>query len=163
MKKIQILLSIPFLLFILLIFFIYIYNVQGKENENAQISPGKLINDEIAPDSDLILTGIKLSKKDLPNKIIASSDNFIKSFVKNEDIDKNFKFGKIIIYNNSEKNSKEYHIIYNYQIISYRENGKRTKSIYPIKIKLDENGNILDQHEPLEKYNRLKVEQVQND
>lgn len=111
-------------------------------------------------ETNLILRDIKKFREDLPEEVINSSDNFIESFVDKKDLNNNFKFRKGLIFYDSGEDLLRYFVVYSFQINYYRENGKRTRVVYPFRIELDETGNVIDKIQPKEKYNNLKLTEI---
>ncbi len=128
-------------------------------NETINESIGNLTDETCKEEKgiNLISGGIKISKNEIPEKIINSSDDFIKSFIDKNDFNKNLRFGRVVVLNNSIKNTKEYLLVYYLQIEYLRETGKKVRSIYPINIRLDEDGIVIDKVEPMGRYNYLKT------
>jgi hypothetical protein len=94
-------------------------------------------------------------KSKIPENLSMISEEYFKSFMDDDDFVNHFKFNRAIIYLNT-LGDVEYIFNYNYVIESTRKNGKKTNSVYSIKVKIDQNGNILDIVQPKELYTYLK-------
>ncbi len=98
----------------------------------------------------------KRSKDELPREIVQSSNKYLQSFVIEDDLNRNLRFAQGLILENSTTKKTEYLLIYYLRIEYYRENGKRTGSVYTIQVKVDKNGNVIDSDKPKELYKYLK-------
>ena len=93
---------------------------------------------------------------EIPNNVITSSVNFLKSFVREEELKQNIQFKEGALLRDINSNSESYVLTYLLIVESYRQNGKKMISGYSLKINVDLEGNILDDLTPKEKYATIK-------
>ncbi len=105
---------------------------------------------------DLTESEFKTQSEELQYEIMEASNNFVEDFVDKETLENNFVFDGAIIYTNPKRTAAEYVVVYDYEIVSYRENGKKTISNYAIKVHLDQDGNVIDKNGPREWFSYLK-------
>ncbi len=130
--------------------------VLGEDTKEVDNYGEKILSESGISMDHLVLKKITISKEELPYYILNNSQNFLKNFLSNEDFDKNFRLRKFGVFYDSITSKYEYHLIYDYQIKSLRENGKETLSVYPIKIVFSENGELKNSLNAKEKYDYLK-------
>ena len=102
------------------------------------------------------IDNVDIVKSKPPEIILNAANDYVKSFVDEEDFNGNFRLGRLIIFD--DENTLEYMMVYYLQIEKLRENGKRIRSSYKINVRFDEDGNIIDESEPRNKYNSIKNE-----
>ncbi len=167
-RKYRILFGTSFFFLICVILFFFVFGIRAIEetesinlnNENIKIEKDYVnLNVEIDNDSrnDMVIKEIYKDKDSLPEIISNAVDDFIRSISEENDFGDSLRFKNAILYYNESKNIDEYLVIYSYKITYYRENGKRVRTLYPVKIIVEENGNILDKEGPKNKYNHLKI------
>ena len=103
---------------------------------------------------------VKIIKEEVPKEIIKSTEEYIRSFVNEDNFNKNFRFDRAILFRDSTKNSNEYLIIYDFRMNYIRSNGKMAAAGSDIRIIADENGNILNPSEVLAKYNNFILKKI---
>jgi hypothetical protein len=93
----------------------------------------------------------------LPKEILRSSQSFVETIVDRKDIDKNLYLDRWFTVEDSSKKVVEYLLIYSLIIESYRKNGKKTISEYPLNLVLEEEGTIVHEDFFRDKYNYIKM------
>jgi len=95
----------------------------------------------------ILMNELSLEEEDY-NKLLSDANQFVASIDAKQDL----QFRKVIVVYNELKQKEEYHLFYDYPIISQGKTGKRIVSVYPIEIIFDEQQNIVDMVTPAEEY-----------
>lgn len=140
----------------------------GPISKNTSITLIEQVNQTAIPPLDVVSVPIFEEEFTIESKrlteidprTLENIDNYLKSFVNKEDLEKNFRLKKILTKTN-KKGDLENVFVYRFLIWKDFHEGVKTVILYPIEIKTDESGVIKDVVSPKQRYEFLKARGIQ--